>query len=295
MSVAPLLHVAARVIITTDPPMWPPILVENLTGQGLRLDWQVDKMRGPDPDSVSLTIYNLATVSRALLSAAWAAFAPTIISLYIGWGGLPELVFKGDAWHMVPERVEGTDIITTIQARDGGLALRDTPPSGSTGFSLGVQLAVAQILGQMGLTPSSTAMAAIGLAAGENPVAATIQHIDADEPREALDILLASVGLAWGIADGMFVVYRGGLRNDVLPAILAPKSGLLNWRVADDGGVEFEALAQAGVVPGCQVTINGPTGEVIGGGPLRIDEIRFGGSTEGLSTMTGVARKVVLL
>ncbi len=295
MSVAPLLNVASRLIIMTDPPTFPPILVENLTGQGLRLDWQVEKMRGGDPDSASLTIYNLATVSRALLATAWAAMMPTIVTLFIGWGGLPELVFRGDAWHMVPERVEGTDVLTTIQARDGGGAVRDTPPSGSTGFGLGLQLAVAQILGLMKLPPSSTAMASIAAAAAGNVAAQSLQHIDATEPREALDVLLASVGLGWGIADGMFVVYRGGLRDDVLPAILTPQTGLLNWRVVDDGGVEFEALAQSSVVPGCQVSILGPLGAVIGGGPLRIDEVRFSGSTEGVSTMAGVARKVVLL
>jgi len=294
VTLAPLLHVSTRLILTTEPPQWPPILVENLTGQGLRLDWQVAKARSSEPDSASLTIYNLSTVYRALLGTTWATWEPLIVRLYIGWGGLPEQVFRGEAWHLVSERVEGTDILTTIQARDGGTALRDTPPGGSTGFGLGLQLAVAQLLGQLQLQPSSTAMAAIAAAATGNVAAQGLQHVDVTEPREALDVLLASVGLAWGIADGRFVVYRGGLRDDVLPAVLAPQSGLLNWRVADDGGIEFEALAQACIVPGGQVTILGPTGQVMGGGPLRIDEVRFVGSTEGLSTMSGVARKVVL-
>lgn len=290
-----LLNLATRLILTTDPPVGPPVLVENLTGQGLRLDWQINKARGGDPDSCSLSIFNLHFGFRTMLQAAWATFSPMIVRLYIGWQGIPELVFTGDAWHFVAEKVQGADIVTAVQAMDGGGALRDTPPGGSTAIAMGIKLAVAQLLDMMGISPGPTAMAAITLACTGNVAAETLQRVDVTEPREALDVYMASIGLAWGIADGFFVVYRNGLRDDVLPVLLTPISGLLEWRVVDDGGVQFEALTNVSVVPGCQLTILDPTGVVVGGGPLRVDKISFNGSTQGTSTMTGTARKVAIL
>ena len=290
-----LLNLATRLIVVSEPPTGPPVLLENLSGQGLRLDWQAEKMRGGDPDSASLSIYNLHFGWRAALQASWATFSTMTIQLFVGWSGIPELLFRGDVWHFVAEQVSGADIITTIQARDGGAALRDTPPGGSTAVGLGIKLAVKLILKAMRIPAGPTALAAIDLAAAGNFAAETLQHVDTVGPGEALDLYMASIGLAWGLADGFFVVYRGGLRDDVLPVLLAPTSGLLEWRVVDDGGVEFLALTNVAVVPGCQVTLLDPSGVVIGGGPLRIDQVAFSGSTEGQSTMSATARKVVIL
>ena len=106
--------------------------------------------------------------------------------------------------------------------------------------------------------------------------------------------LLASIGLAWGVAGGKIVVYKGGIRKDLLPSILAPVTGLLKWLELDDGGVQFTALAQPMIEPGGQITINDVFGVPVGGGPLRVERVTFSGSTVGTSTMEGVARKLQL-
>jgi len=295
---APLLNVAARLLVTTIPPTILPVLVDNASGQGLRLDWTVSKARSSDPDSATIAVYNLMTTARAQLAAAMAI--PSVITramLFVGWGGISELVFGGDVMALRAADVEGTDIVTRFEARAGGRSIRDTPPSGSSAYGIQMHLAVSALLGQMQLPPSPAALATIVAAAtAKAPVAAMLQHVNLDEPRQALDLLMASVGLGWDVdAAGFFVVYVGGLRNDVLPAVLCPMSGLLQWSVVDDGGVQFEALAQATCVPGQQVTVLDELNVPVGGGPLRVERVEFVGSTTGESIMRGTARKLVPL
>lgn len=91
------------------------------------------------------------------------------------------------------------------------------------------------------------------------------------------------------------MVFAGGLRMDILPSILTPQTGLLSWEELDDGGVEFDGLAQPRVCPGAQVQMLDMLGVPIGGGPLRIDKIQFSGASEGPSTMSGTARKALAL
>lgn len=300
--VAPLFNIAARVEIRTTPP----IVIDNTDGNGLRVDWLVDKSRCSQPDHATITAYNLPPAARLAISAALArslvptwpwpipVAIPLLVTLFVGWGGAPELLFTGQVWHATPERLTGTDVLTMLEAGDGVEPLRDTPPAGGAEFGIGVQLAVAKILGELGIQPAGTALAAIAEASAQVPAAQNFQFVSDGDPRDLLDQLMASIRLSWGVHDGHFVVYRAGLRNDVLPSILTPTSGLLQWDEADEG-VEFEALAQPRVAPGVQVQILDERNVSVGGGPLRVEQVSFVGSTVGPSTMSGTARKVALL
>jgi hypothetical protein len=293
-----MLHVAARLVITraNPPPQFatPPILVENLAGDGLLIEWQVKKRSGPTPDQAEISVHNMAPNFRAQISTLAAMGFPTAVDLYVGWEKLPELLFSGQAWKLRPERRTGTDIVTTFEAGAGALAVRDTPPAGGATIGLAMKLVITKLIVNLGLVPSPTALGVISERSAALPLSAW-QNVYDQTPSDQLDICMATLGLSWGESGGFFVIYADGLRNDVLPAVLTPVSGLLMWEEQDEGAVMFEALAQPRVDTGVQLSLADALGATIGGGPLRVDEIDFSGSTDGKSIMTGTARKVAIL
>lgn len=306
--IGPMLHVASRLVLGSMPlvggaaeaaavsgaPL-PGVDIDGANGNGLRIEWSVEKTRGSSPNQGTITVYNINPALRQMLSAAMALPVPLLATLLVGWDRIPELLFAGEVWRLVPARHTGTDVLTVIEAADGAAALRDTPPAGGAVFGMAMSVAVGQILGQLRLTPSPTALAVISAAAAAVPAAASMRFVNDRGSRALLDEFMASIGLTWGIEGGEFVVYASGLRNDLLPSILSPTSGLLRWEELDDGGIEFEGLAQARVVPGLQVQILDAFGVPQGGGPLRVERVTFTGTSEGPSTMTGTARKVQVL
>lgn len=305
----PLLHVAARVVIqfavlgggaqeaalASGAVPGAVAMIDNSRGDGLRIEWEVEKVRGGSCDQAKITIYNLARLNREAIAAAVTVPAPLEVALLIGWSGVPELVFTGEIWRCVASRRTGTDVLTVLEAGAGAAALKDTPPAGGAAVGIAMQLVVAEILKNAQLKPSPTAMATIAAYAAKVPVSQLMGYTADRGTTQLLDECLASIGLSWGIDRGLFVVYAGGLRNDLLPSVLTPATGLLSWEELGDGGVQFEGLAQARVTPGLQLQVLDLLGKMIGGGPLRVEKVTFTGSTEGESLMSGVARKVQVL
>jgi len=298
----PLLNASARVIFGAAAP----VLVDSPAGNGLRVDWTVEKVIGPTIDRATITIYNLNAVQRgALAKVAGIPTPPGVpfVSLFTGWQGLtpanlpgpqPELLFTGDSIKFVPNRVSGTDIITIVEAGDGYAALKDTPPSGLTSVGELIDILIPRIVvTELGLAPNPAAFAFISAKAAELQLLPFANFVGST-PRDMLDALLSSLGLMWGVEKGFFVVYDGGLRNDLLPTVLSPDFGLLDWATLDDGGLEFTAVSQARVVPGMQLLFQDELGVPLGP-PMRCQSVTFTGSTVGACTMQGVARKVRII
>lgn len=285
-----LFNVAATLQVATIPPFF----LTNVTGQGLRVDWTVEKTNTPDPDRAEIQIFNLDLPQRKSLAVAQTSPIPVVVALQIGWEMIPELLFTGQAWKIIPEKRELTDVITMITAGDGAQPTKESPPAGGAVFKAPAQLLFTKILLQLGIPASAAAIALVGLKATQIPITAWQLSFD-EPPRQNMDDLMASLGLSWGVSGGFVVVYQNGIRNDVLPVILTPVSGLLTWEELDDGGVNFEALAQVGVVPGGQIKILDPFGQPVGGVSLRVENVTFTGSTMGDSRMSGLARKLQLI
>ena len=299
MPVGPLLNVVASLQIAP-----PGILLENFSGQGIRIDWSIEKCIGPSPNTCDLVIYNLNKPQRLSLSVASALPVPVIVALQIGWAGLapvgvPELVFTGQIWEIEAEKKERTDILTLIKLGDGAKPLADTPPAGGSAIGITFAAMINILASELGLPVSPAATTKIAERAGQLPVP-TFQFTGDESPHEYLSEVLASFGLSWGVQDGFLVVYQNGILPTppgFLPPLLAPFSGLLNFRERDDGSLSFEALALPAVQPGSQVLFQDfdfQTGVIktIGGAPMRIERIAFDGSTMGQSTMSGIARRL---
>lgn len=280
-----LYNVASTLIVTSVPP----VFLTTVTGQSLHVEWSVRKSRTASPDQATITIFNLSPEMRLALQASKKIPGPVFVVLSIGWNGIPEMVFSGEVWKLVAERREHNgDILSTIEAGDGALSAQTTPPAGGAFLSVPLQMAVAKIVGQLGWKPSPAAVAEIAAKAATLSIQ-TIQISGDRDLRTQLSELLATLRLSWGVAGGRFVVYSSGIRRDAAPVVLNPMTGLLEWEAVDDGGARFVALAQPRLEPGCPVTIQDPYKQIVSG-PMRVEEIGFDGTSDGPSTMTGLAR-----
>jgi hypothetical protein len=102
--------------------------LENLDGQGLRMEWEVKRDNTSTPDEGSVRLYNLAPAISSALYELWVARAPLLAfksEIEIGWDGVPQRLMIGDTWDMIPQERTPTDVITVFRFGDGGQAFRD--------------------------------------------------------------------------------------------------------------------------------------------------------------------------
>ena len=273
----------------------PPVLIQNFVGESLYVQWDVRKDNTSSPDFARITIYNLDPALRAPVERVASFPTPATVQLHVGWGLIPDLLFLGQPWKVTPARKTGLDVLTILECGDGARAARETgPPGGSAAIAVTIELELELYLAQLGYLPVPGALEVVKLAALSKALPAYKPTFDGS-PRERINEIMASVGLGWGIQDGFFVVYTGGLVLGEAPLLINPQTGLLFWETLDDGAVEFEALTQARVRPGAQVILQDNNLVPLGGGPTRVESISYSGTSDGPSVMRGTARPLALL
>lgn len=174
----PMIQIAARLQVVSLLGAFPPIIVDNSDGSGLRIEWQVDKVSGPTIDQARVTVYNLGRPFRKMLAGAMAIPGFMEASLSIGWAGVPELLFSGDVWKMAPEKKTGTDVLTVIDA-GAGAGIAEVPPAGGGAAGIAIALIVAEVLAKTGLNFPPTVQAVIEQHAAAVPMA-QLQNYTAD-------------------------------------------------------------------------------------------------------------------
>ncbi len=279
-------------VITVDNTIGPP--GQPGPGHGLFCQWDIRKAWGNSPDTGTVTVANLDIPFRKALAVRMAVPGPPLqVQLLVGWGGFPEQLIVADVLRAQPEVKDRTDVFTHFELGDGAVALRDTPPAGGTEVGLGISAIVLKLVTiDLGYVASPSAIAVVAKEAAKVPIPLLNGQVYDAPAEQQLNELLESIGLTWGHSNGFWVVYRLGVRQDILPAILTPNHGLLNWVEQDDGAIMFNALGQSRLEPGAQITIKDEKDIILGGGPLRIENIQFTGSNETTYTMSGVAKKL---
>jgi hypothetical protein len=142
------------------------------------------------------------------------------------------------------------------------------------------------------LTPESKAV--ILAAASELPIQTWGNITKGANTREAVDVIMATLGLEWRVYNGEFVAMRGGTINRP-GAILQPNSGLITYTERDDGGVSLVSLANPRIEPGLQVFVKDNLGRNLAEPVYRVESVHFFGDTEGESLMEIEAKRVVVL
>lgn len=290
--------------------------VLNLDGNGIKFEWDVFRDNTNTTDQGTITIYNLSEAFRKLLFESWqtAVSASSIliqvqlgylVQFHLGWEGLPELLLRGDVWKIVPsDRRSVPEVRTIINIGDGNKTTRDQ----TVGRSF-VNVGIANVLdylialppagndvggGGLGLVFTPESKAIINAAVAKLPIQ-TWNNIPAGaNTREAIDVIMATLGLEWRIYNGEFVAMRGGIINRP-GEVISPRSGLIDYTPRDDGGVSVSAMANPRVEPGLQIFVTDNLGKNLAEPVYRVESVRFHGSSDGQSLMDIEAKKVVVI
>ena len=88
---------------------------ESIEINGLRIDFDIEKVIKSEPNNATIEIYNLNDSNRDLLTSKEF----NRVELYVGYvSDSPKLIFKGDIVKVVNEK-EDLDIITLLKCADG--------------------------------------------------------------------------------------------------------------------------------------------------------------------------------
>ncbi len=282
-------------------------IVSNLDGNGLRFTWEIERDNTNAADKGRISIFNLSSAFRGVLFEAWRALSAAsgyLVEFGIGWDGVPQTVIRGDVWRLTPNRRTPTDVETVIEIGDGQKNLRDQTVGRSfSNVRISIVLEYLVALppatadaggGGLGLIYPPESKALVAQATSELPIQ-TWGNIPAGaNTREAIDLIMSTLGLTWRIHNGAFVVLRGGLSNKP-PPLIRPGTGLISYEVRDDGGIDFTALSNPDVEPGTQVLVQDDNGRPFAEPAYRVDRAVYRGDTDGESVMTVNASKALLI
>lgn len=236
--------------------------------RGIDIEFEIKKTLRPEPNTCSLTIYNLKPETRNLLdslnlydprksgaslprgnvaaSAKVAKAGRIRVEIEAGYKGERSLLFRGDLRRAISER-EGASWRTTIEGEDGGhsvLAARvsETFPAGTPKLSVIRKCAEA-----MGVGLGNIAEVA-DLLTGVYDKGTLLDGSAPDE----LKGVLRRIGLVYSIQNGVLQFQRAGFgTGDIVRALLlSEQSGLVGSPKKDATG---ELIATSLLVPNVSV------------------------------------------
>lgn len=244
--------------------------------------FDIVKSTAREPNTCEVTLRNLSAATRARIENA----SPLRVVVRAGYeedGDPPPLLFNGDARHAFSDR-DGLEIVTTIQASDGGRDLQTARISRS--YPPGTE--VAQVL--------RDTVDALGIGAGNLADFVTSYEsrngsrtfpdgfAAAGPARRVLQGLTRAAGLRWSVQNGALQLLRVGQPLQETAVRLSAASGLVGspTRSFDGPGgrrvkVTAQALIRPGLEPGRRIVLDSEG--ISGGFEIRRTVCR-GGATE---------------
>lgn len=283
-----------------------PVTIANLLGEGLQIDWTVDKTRSET--SGEIKIYNLNPATIALAHETYRVYESTPfgfqVALFVGWGGAVSLLAQGVVWHFSQGPTsDGVDNVTTIRFGEGykpspsGVLPKVHTFSGPSAQVLWSLLGVEFL--KFGWALDESCLPLWTVAVGRTPLPPLGGLAVAGEVLQNLTDLIDTMGLEWKVIGGKVILLDKGITQSAQLAdalgvtVLQASTGLLDHKPLDGDGLDINALALPHVQPGAMVSVFDRNGLPVG--LYRVDKARFFGSTEGQSDMGLTCRKAALL
>jgi hypothetical protein len=219
----------------------------------LRVEFRVDKSLSSEPNTCSITVYNLAERTRSLLQDK-----PTLIRLDAGYEGSMSRLFVGDLVFSESMRTTA-DWESRLQVADGSRAYKARV---NRGYARGVQArdALREIAQAMGTSPPRNIEGASELLSSYSA------GLVLDGPaHSALTKLLGAHGLEWSIQDGHLQILRP---NDVRPdqaVLVSQETGMIGTpehsAPKENGGkptLSVQTLLDPRIHPGGRIALREP-------------------------------------
>lgn len=271
--------------------------IANLDGDGLLFEWDIFRSRTSEPDTGTVSIYNLAPAVSGAIQEAYNVFRDSTgfeVIFSLGWQRLPKKLMVADVWRYTPALRDQVDVMTVFELGDGirgtqdaqvGYNLAGTTVGAFLKFVIQAPVDGGDIGGGgLGLILSPDSAAIIDAASTRANLGAVSSLPVLQSTKQAVDLLMATLGLEWRIHNGEFKPLLAGTINDP-PYILRPNTGLVDYTKRDDGGASVTALAIPEVQPGLQILLQDNFGRNLDAPVYRVDSVRFTGSSRGESLM----------
>lgn len=231
---------------------------EGILIKDLRVVFKVEKDLESKPNNVAIDIYNLNSASKAFIEQK-----NTTVILNAGYGENPKTIFIGDIAKSVT-RIQGADMITTIDAGDGEKAYA----SKYINMSKGPGAKFGDVLNSL--------LNTFGLAKG------SVSDVNEDDQfqqgitmsgmaKDQLDTLAARQGLEWSIQDGLVQISKPENPTMEEAVLITPATGLIGspqkTKVVNqsllkkkdgkeqESGVKFVCLLNGDIKPGRRIVL----------------------------------------
>ncbi len=221
------------------------------------LEFKVVRELASKPNTCELKLYNLKQSTRAAITAG------DLVRIEAGYTTGMTLLFSGDV-RRASSKVEGTEIVTTVEAGDGEHAINRARVLRSFGPSTTIDTVVASLAEAAGVgvgnAREALVSAGLGRASGGYPQGTVVDGSVAEE----LTRVCASAGYEWSIQDGVL-------------QLLSADTGLLEASTSKSGKLSAKALLIPDLVPGRKVDVRSPNGR----GVYRVTKAEYSGATQG--------------
>lgn len=224
---------------------------------GFRVAFKIEKNLESNPNTSTISIYNLNESSRARLEAKDA-----ICSLDVGYGEELEQIFVGNVAKAFTKKV-GTDFVTEVECGDGEKAFQEAKvdisfPPGAT---------MQQVLDKV--ASSFKSVTSGGVKSIKNFLLTQFKSFGtglvlSGSSKDILDNLTKTAGLEWSIQDGELQFLEAGKGTLETAFEVSSSTGLIGSpgkiKAASvdgpQGGIEFQVLLQPKLRPGRLVKIS---------------------------------------
>lgn len=227
---------------------------------GLRVVFRASQTSTSEPNSATVSVYNLSAYSRGRIKAKDQA-----VIVKAGYQDLVGQVCAG-VIKRVEHRREGVDVVTELEIKDGGQDLLEPVFQRSYAANTSRRRIVQDIIGTMSNTATGRLNAA-GIS-GSTPGKLSF----ATTSKLALDRLARAWGFEWSVQDGVLQILDpdGTVEPEESAVILTPDTGLLGSpaRTAQEGargagtrvraqqeGARFQSLLRPELRPGRYVLL----------------------------------------
>lgn len=249
----------------------------------LRVEFQVEKHLGREPNTCEVKITNLAENTRAEFQTK-----PLKLRLEAGYDGSPQRLFTGDLRWGDSIR-ESTDWATTLQIADGGRAYRNGRVRRSYKRGVTALTAVKELARSMGLTVPRNALAASELAS-QFAAGIVLQGRSQAELTRVLD----RAGMDWSIQDERLQILRKAETRPDAPITIDQDAGMIG--VPEYGAPErkgkpptltVRTLLYPVIGPGMRIRMNSRQVR----GLFRVERVAHTGDTRGDTWATEIEAK----
>lgn len=234
------------------------VQVGDLQIRNLRMAFQASRSDKPEPNTATVTIYNLKEENRTALSKQKRA--PVLLSA--GYNNAGGLILSGEA-SIVQHTRQGPDWVTRLECGDKAHALGNAHASVSLAKGTSAKEVVLALVKSIGAEKGNieAALGRGGLRQGLTGYPSG--YSCRGKASAALDSVLGSLGLEWSVQDGRMQILRPSEVAEGQALLISESSGLIGSPEyglpdATKGGpptLKFKCLLQHRLRPGVKVAL----------------------------------------